>query len=84
MADVRKEFNFCKKIGIKVLGVVENMFGFCVFMCEMLFVNEDMGVDETSRVREFLATYAFEFADLFSVCMDVFVFLKGGVEVMCV
>lgn len=25
MADVRKELNFCKKTGIKVLGVVENM-----------------------------------------------------------
>ena len=25
MADVRKELNFCKKTGIRVLGVVENM-----------------------------------------------------------
>ena len=25
MADVRKELNFCKKTGIPVLGVVENM-----------------------------------------------------------
>lgn len=25
MADVRKELNFCKKTGLKVLGVVENM-----------------------------------------------------------
>jgi Mrp family chromosome partitioning ATPase len=27
MADVRKEINFCKKTGVKVLGVVENMSG---------------------------------------------------------
>ncbi|XP_078432949.1 nucleotide binding protein 35 [Wolffia australiana] len=27
MADVRKEINFCKKVGIRVLGVVENMSG---------------------------------------------------------
>jgi Mrp family chromosome partitioning ATPase len=27
MADVRKELNFCKKTGIPVLGVVENMAG---------------------------------------------------------
>jgi Mrp family chromosome partitioning ATPase len=27
MADVRKEINFCKKTGIPVLGVVENMSG---------------------------------------------------------
>ncbi|GAQ83253.1 nucleotide-binding protein [Klebsormidium nitens] len=26
--DVRKEINFCKKVGIRVLGVVENMSGF--------------------------------------------------------
>jgi Mrp family chromosome partitioning ATPase len=25
MADVRKEINFCKKTGVPVLGVVENM-----------------------------------------------------------
>lgn len=30
MADVRKELNFCKKTGIKVLGVVENMSDICI------------------------------------------------------
>jgi Mrp family chromosome partitioning ATPase len=30
MADVRKELNFCKKTGIRVLGVVENMADFSV------------------------------------------------------
>lgn len=28
MQDVRKEINFCKKTGVRVLGVVENMSGF--------------------------------------------------------
>ena len=28
LADVRKELNFCKKVGVRVLGVVENMGGF--------------------------------------------------------
>ena len=27
MADVRKELSFCKKVGVRVLGVVENMSG---------------------------------------------------------
>ncbi len=27
MADVRKELNFCRKTGLRVLGVVENMSG---------------------------------------------------------
>jgi Mrp family chromosome partitioning ATPase len=33
MADVRKELNFCKKTGLKVLGVVENMSGFLCPCC---------------------------------------------------
>ncbi|KAK4161862.1 P-loop containing nucleoside triphosphate hydrolase protein [Cladorrhinum sp. PSN259] len=32
-ADVRKELNFCKKTGIRVLGVVENMAGFVCPNC---------------------------------------------------
>lgn len=32
-ADVRKELNFCKKVGINVLGVVENMSGFVCPHC---------------------------------------------------
>ena len=32
-ADVRKELNFCKKVGIRVLGVVENMAGFVCPHC---------------------------------------------------
>jgi hypothetical protein len=32
-ADVRKEINFCKKVGLKILGVVENMSGFVCPHC---------------------------------------------------
>ncbi|KAK9378572.1 P-loop containing nucleoside triphosphate hydrolase protein [Kockiozyma suomiensis] len=32
-ADVRKELNFCKKVGFEVLGVVENMSGFLCPHC---------------------------------------------------
>lgn len=32
-ADVRKELNFCKKVGFKVLGVVENMSGYVCPHC---------------------------------------------------
>lgn len=34
LLDVRKELSFCKKMGIKVLGVVENMAGFVCPCCE--------------------------------------------------
>lgn len=42
LQDVRKEINFCRKVGIRILGVVENMAGFvcpgckvCVIACGM-------------------------------------------------
>jgi Mrp family chromosome partitioning ATPase len=34
LADVRKEINFCKKVGLPVLGVVENMSGFVCPKCK--------------------------------------------------
>lgn len=33
VSDVKKELNFCKKVGIKVLGVIENMAGFVCPHC---------------------------------------------------
>jgi len=33
MADVRKELSFCRKVGLRVLGVVENMAGFVCPCC---------------------------------------------------
>lgn len=33
MSDVRKELSFCKKTGLRVLGVVENMSGFLCPCC---------------------------------------------------
>lgn len=33
MDDVRKELSFCKKTGLRVLGVVENMSGFLCPCC---------------------------------------------------
>jgi len=33
LQDVRKEINFCHKVGVKVLGVVENMAGFVCPKC---------------------------------------------------
>lgn len=34
LLDVRKEINFCKKVGVPVLGVVENMSGFICPNCK--------------------------------------------------
>jgi len=35
LIDVRKEINFCKKVGLPVLGVVENMSGFVCPKCKV-------------------------------------------------
>jgi NUBPL iron-transfer P-loop NTPase len=33
LADVRKELNFCRKVGLSILGVIENMSGFVCPHC---------------------------------------------------
>ena len=38
MADVRKEINFCRKVGLPILGVVENMSGFVCPNCKVRLV----------------------------------------------
>jgi Mrp family chromosome partitioning ATPase len=35
LMDVRKEINFCKKVGIPIIGVVENMSGFVCPKCKI-------------------------------------------------
>jgi Mrp family chromosome partitioning ATPase len=35
LATIRKEINFCKKMGVTVLGLVENMSGFVCPCCEV-------------------------------------------------
>ncbi len=35
LADVRKEINFCRKVGLPILGVVENMSGFVCPKCKV-------------------------------------------------
>lgn len=35
LMDVRKEINFCKKVGVPIIGVVENMSGFVCPNCKV-------------------------------------------------
>ena len=35
LLDVRKEINFCKKTGLPVIGIVENMSGFVCPKCKV-------------------------------------------------
>jgi Mrp family chromosome partitioning ATPase len=56
MADVRKELNFCKQTGIRVLGVVENMAPLNVGLDQMAFFqNNDENVSaEVERVLRYV------------------------------
>lgn len=46
--DVRKEINFCKKVGLPVLGVVENMSGLQQKISEVKFTQS--GADGAAQV----------------------------------
>lgn len=36
LLDVRKEITFCKKVGVPIIGVVENMSGFVCPKCKVI------------------------------------------------
>jgi ATP-binding protein involved in chromosome partitioning len=47
--DVRKELNFCKKTGLEIIGVVENMSGFVCPNCKcesVLFKKSSGGAEK--------------------------------------
>ncbi|CCH57903.1 hypothetical protein TBLA_0A01030 [Henningerozyma blattae CBS 6284] len=49
-ADVRKEINFCKKIELKILGVVENMSGFiCPYCAECTNIFSSGGGEKLAK-----------------------------------
>jgi Mrp family chromosome partitioning ATPase len=41
LADVRKELNFCRKVGLPILGVIENMSGFICPHCAVSILPND-------------------------------------------
>jgi Mrp family chromosome partitioning ATPase len=52
LMDVRKEINFCKKVGLPVIGVVENMSGFVCPNCKnesQIFVPTTGGAEKMAK-----------------------------------
>ncbi|CAN0026349.1 unnamed protein product [Phaeothamnion confervicola] len=80
MADVRKEINFCKKTGISVLGVVENMSVMHLPLGEAAFTDAS-GQDVTATVRAVLAEKCPE-ALAAVLRLDVFAAFRGGPRAM--
>uniref|UniRef100_A0A8R7QSG4 Cytosolic Fe-S cluster assembly factor NBP35 n=1 Tax=Triticum urartu TaxID=4572 RepID=A0A8R7QSG4_TRIUA len=84
LIDVRKEINFCKKVGVPVLGVVENMSGLRQAFTDLKFVKP--GPAGETDATEWAMNYIKEKApELLSVvaCSEVFDSSKGGAEKMC-
>nr|POF06163.1 cytosolic fe-s cluster assembly factor nbp35 [Quercus suber] len=85
LIDVRKEINFCKKVGVKVLGVVENMSGLSWPVMDFKFMRmTETGehIDVSEWVREYFREKAPELQDLMA-CSEVFDSSSSGAEKMC-
>ncbi|GAA0139096.1 hypothetical protein LIER_00712 [Lithospermum erythrorhizon] len=85
LIDVRKEVSFCKKVGLDVLGVVENMSGLCQPLTDMKFLSTtETGEqrDITAWVMASLKEKAPEMLNLVAFT-EVFDSSGGGAEKMC-
>lgn len=88
MADVRKELSFCAKVGVPVIGVVENMSGLSVPVHgpQLRFSAGAHGPDVTEQVKAVLAAHlphlSTEAAAL-TAHVDVFQASRGGAARMC-
>lgn len=87
MIDVRKEISFCKKVGIPILGVVENMSSLRQSIPDLKFMKMGMNGDEEKDVTQWAMDYIKENApDLLPmvVCSEVFDSSAGGATQMCI
>lgn len=86
LIDVRKEVSFCKKVGIQVLGVVENMSGLSQPISDFKYMkrakNGEEEKDVTKWAMEIMREKAPELLDLIA-CSEVFDSSGGGAERMC-
>ncbi|KAF3595999.1 hypothetical protein DY000_02026885 [Brassica cretica] len=87
MADVRKGVNFCKKIGVSVLGVVENMSGLTQPLSDVKFMKltteTGSSVDVTQDMISCIRENAPELLDGVFAWSQVFDSSGGGAERMC-
>ena len=82
LIDVRKEVSFCKKVGVPVLGVVENMSGLSQPLADVKFMEIGSSIDVTQDVISCLRENAPELLNVLA-CSEVFDSSGGGAERMC-
>ncbi|RRT74761.1 hypothetical protein B296_00003711 [Ensete ventricosum] len=85
LIDVRKEISFCKKVGIRVLGVVENMSGMRQSISDFRFVKSNETGDDNDVTEWALSYIRSNAPELLSViaCSEVFDSSGGGAAKMC-
>lgn len=85
--DVRKEINFCKKVGLPVLGVVENMSELRTPLQKMKFSVRPEGAaeteDVTAKVMEAIAAAMPGVAAKMVASTEVLPSGSGGAKAMC-
>lgn len=85
LIDVRKEVSFCKKVGVPVLGVVENMSGLCQPLTDFRFIRgtgSGEQIDVTDKIIKCMREKAPEMLDLVAFS-EVFDSSGGGAAKMC-
>ncbi|KAL7221079.1 hypothetical protein ACSBR1_023102 [Camellia fascicularis] len=85
LIDVRKEVSFCKKVGLQVLGIVENMSGLSQQVSDFKFmrvIETGEQRDVTEWVMEYMREKAPKILDLV-VFSEVFDSSGGGAAKMC-
>jgi Mrp family chromosome partitioning ATPase len=84
LIDVRKEINFCKKVGVPVLGVVENMSGLRQAFSDLKFIKPGAAgeIDATEWAMNYIKENAPELLSVVA-CSEVFDSSSGGAEKMC-
>ncbi|KAK2452737.1 cytosolic Fe-S cluster assembly factor NBP35 [Trifolium repens] len=85
LTDVKKGVDFCKQIGVKVLGVVENMSGLSQPISNLKFskiTNNGEMKDVTEWTLEYMREKAPEMLN-FITCSEVFDSSGGGAIKMC-
>ncbi|XP_008812418.2 cytosolic Fe-S cluster assembly factor NBP35-like [Phoenix dactylifera] len=85
LIDVRKEISFCNKVGIQVLGVVENMSGLRQSISDLKFAKFSEAGDESDATEWALNYIKTNAPELLSVvaCSEVFDSSRGGAAKMC-
>lgn len=67
LADVRKELNFCRKVNLPILGVIENMSGFACPHCSECYNLFSKGGGE-AMAKEFAVPFLGKLEILFTPC----------------